>query len=58
MQAQVFEEDETGLTGAAQFYRAIHHSHAYNTAYHPHYRIVERGIFEKEIKPKLKGENR
>ena len=30
---------------------AISHSPEYREAYHPHYRIVERGIFEREIKP-------
>ena len=30
---------------------AISHSKEYRDAYHPHYRIVERGIFEREIKP-------
>lgn len=30
---------------------AISHSPQYREAYHPHYRIVERGIFEQEIKP-------
>ena len=30
---------------------AISHSPDYREAYHPHYRIVERSIFEKEIKP-------
>ena len=29
---------------------AISHSPDYREAYHPHYRIVERNIFEKEIK--------
>ena len=33
---------------------AISHSPEYREAYHPHYRIVERGIFEKEIRPRLK----
>ncbi|MBR4773929.1 MAG: hypothetical protein IK010_05810 [Bacteroidales bacterium] len=28
-----------------------HHSPAFNEAYHPHYRIVRRDIFEKEILP-------
>lgn len=28
-----------------------HHSRAFNEAYHPHYRIVRREIFEKEIFP-------
>ena len=30
---------------------AISHSAEYRDAYHPHYRIVERRIFEKELKP-------
>ena len=29
---------------------AISHSPEYREAYHPHYRIVEKGIFEREIK--------
>lgn len=33
---------------------AISHSPKYREEYHPHYRIVERSIFEKEIKPYLK----
>ena len=32
---------------------AISHSPDYCEAYHPHYRIVERDIFEREIKPKI-----
>jgi hypothetical protein len=32
---------------------AISHSPDYREAYHPHYRIVERRIFEREIKPLL-----
>ena len=32
---------------------AISHSPEYREAYRPHYRIVERGIFEQEIKPLL-----
>lgn len=32
---------------------AISHSLDYREAYHPHYRIVERGIFEREIKPAI-----
>ena len=48
---------ETGLpllTEAAQNNQAVHHSRCYNEAYHPHYRIVERDIFEIELKPSLK----
>jgi hypothetical protein len=50
-----FDVDEPLLTEAAQDNQAAHHSRAYNAAYHPHYRIVRRDIFEKEIKPKLEG---
>lgn len=32
---------------------AISHSPEYRDAYQPHYRIVERGIFERELKPAL-----
>ena len=32
---------------------AISHSPDYREAYHPHYRIVERNIFEREIKHKI-----
>lgn len=46
-------EDEPALTEAARNNKAMHHSRAYNAAYFPHYRIVRRDIFEKEIKPKL-----
>ena len=34
---------------------AISHSPEYRGAYHPHYRIVEKGIFEREIKPLITG---
>ena len=33
---------------------AVHHSETYNKAYRPHYRIVERSIFEQQLKPLLK----
>ena len=32
---------------------AISHSPEYRAAYHPHYRIVERRLFENHIKPRL-----
>ena len=38
---------------AARNNQAVHHSRHYNEAYHPHYRIVERSIFEQELKPTL-----
>lgn len=31
----------------------MHHSEAFSDAYNPHYRIIARDIFEKEIKPLL-----
>ena len=49
-----FETDLPLLTEAAQNSQAVHHSRRYNEAYHPHYRIVERSIFELELKPSLK----
>jgi hypothetical protein len=49
-----FETDLPLLTEAARNNQAVHHSRRYNEAYHTHYRIVERGIFEIELKPSLK----
>ena len=34
---------------------AISHSPEYRETYHPHYRIVEKGTFEREIKPLITG---
>ena len=50
-----FEADTALLREASRNQQAIHHSRAYNAAYHPHYRIVERSIFENELKPLLDG---
>ncbi|MBR6774110.1 MAG: hypothetical protein IKM23_00135 [Bacteroidales bacterium] len=30
---------------------AVHHSEIYNSEYHPHYRIIDKNIFEEEILP-------
>ena len=49
-----FEADLSLLNEAARNNQAVHHSRRYNEAYHPHYRIVERSIFELELKPSLK----
>lgn len=50
-----FEEDlEMIQSVLEQDKYAIHHSRVYNAEYHPHYRIIERSIFEKEILPKIK----
>ena len=32
---------------------ASHHSAAYNAAYHPHYRLIERSVFESRLLPLL-----
>ena len=48
------ETDLPLLTEATRNNQAVHHSRRYNEAYHPHYRIVERGIFERELYPALK----
>lgn len=48
-----WEEDKPAFFEAARINAAVHHSEAYRDAYHPHYRIIERGIFEEEIKPFL-----
>lgn len=39
------------LSEAAKQNQAVHHSQIYNDTYHPHYRIVERKIFESRLKP-------
>lgn len=31
----------------------IHHSEDFSNAYHPHYRIISKGIFESDILPKI-----
>ena len=49
-----FETDLPLLTEAARNSQAVHHSRRYNEAYHPHYRIVERSIFERELMQALK----
>ena len=47
------EEDRESLWQAAKDNQAVHHSEVYGKAYHPHYRIIEKTIFENEIKPYL-----
>ncbi len=49
-----FETDLPLLTEAARNNQAVHHSRRYNETYHPHYRVVERSIFERELYPALK----
>ena len=54
MEIEGFETNLPLLTEAARNNQAVHHSRRYNEAYHPLYRIVERSIFEIELKPSLK----
>ena len=53
IQVQGFE-DVSLLDEASRDRQAVHHSQAYNAAYHPHYRIVEQSIFEEELRPLIK----
>lgn len=49
-----YAEDRAFIDGVLkQGKYAISHSPEFREAYHPHYRIVERGIFERELKPLL-----
>ena len=54
MEIEGFKTDLPLLTEAARNNQAVHHSRRYNEAYHPHYRIVERSIFERELMQALK----
>ena len=47
-----FKEDKQFIDSVLSVGKyAISHSPDYREAYHPHYRIIERSIFEQEIKP-------
>ena len=37
----------------AEGHYILHHSRIFNETYHPHYRIVAREIFERELQPRL-----
>ena len=45
-----FDKDMPVLQQASERNQAVHHSRTYNDAYHPHYRIVDRHIFELLLK--------
>ena len=51
MKMDDFDTDIPLLNEAARNSQAVHHSRRYNEAYHPHYRIVERRIFEERLLP-------
>lgn len=46
-----FEQDAKLLREASLKGQEMRHSRVYNAAYHPHYRIVRRDIFDNEIRP-------
>ena len=49
-----YEQDKQFIEGVlSQGQYAISHSQAYREAYHPHYRIVSRSIFNRDIQPLL-----
>ena len=52
------EADDRRLIGEAlaEGHFAMHHSRLFNAHYAPHYRIIERSIFEREILPALKND--
>lgn len=53
-----YEADKAGIDELLESgHYASHHSEEYNKAYHPHYRLIEKGIFEKEIIPYIKDYN-
>ena len=47
------EELRKTLDEYAQIDQAVRHSEQYRQAYHPHYRIVRKDIFEQSIKPHI-----
>ena len=50
-----FEEDSNLIHSLLEQGKyAVHHSKIYNAEYHPHYRIIKKEIFEKEILPIIK----
>ena len=53
-----YEEDKQFIDSVLSMGKyAISHSPEYREAYHPHYRIVERAIFEQEILPQIQKGN-
>jgi hypothetical protein len=54
-QLEGFQEDSTLLSHLLKEGKyVVHHSHKFNEHYHPHYRIIRRDLFEKNILSKLK----
>ena len=52
-----FESDSQAIEALLnQGEYVMHHSPEYSDAYQPHYRLIERTIFEEEILPKISSE--
>ena len=50
-----FEEDMKNLDNISKSEdKVVHHSDLYENTYHPHYRIIEKNVFEKYIGPFIK----
>lgn len=50
-----FSEDSTAISNLLKIGEyASHHSEQYEKAYHPHYRLIEKSIFEDKILPLLR----
>ena len=52
------QEERELLRQASLQNQAVHHSRYYNAAYHPHYRIINRHIFEQQLKPALEKQQK
>jgi hypothetical protein len=52
------QEERELLRQASLQNQAVHHSRDYNAAYHPHYRIINRHIFEQQLKPALEKQQK
>ena len=51
-----FEEDVVRLDEISKSKdKVVHHSELYENTYHPHYRIIEKSVFEKYVKPFIKN---
>ena len=50
-----FDEDVIRLDNISKSDdKVVHHSDLYENTYHPHYRIIEKNVFDKYIKPFIK----
>lgn len=50
-----FSEDSTAISNLLKIGEyASHHSEQYEKAYHPHYRLIEKSVFEDKILPLLR----